>query len=47
MQPIETYDPGKNFGMNRVERVKRETSGGGAAGYFLTVPPATVRRCTR
>lgn len=24
--------------MNRVERVKRETSGGGAAGYFLTVP---------
>ena len=38
VQPIETYDPGKNFGMNRVERVKRETSGGGAAGYFLTVP---------
>ena len=27
-----------SFGMNRVERVKRETSGGGAAGYFLTVP---------
>ena len=25
VQPIETYDPGKNFGMNRVERVKRET----------------------
>lgn len=24
--------------MNRAERVKRETSGGGAAGYFLTVP---------
>ena len=38
VQPIETYDPDKNFGMNRVERVKRETSGGGAAGYFLTVP---------
>ena len=38
VQPIETYDPGKNFGMNRVERVKRETSGRGAAGYFLTVP---------
>ena len=38
VQPIETYDPGKNFGMNRVERVRRETSGGGAAGYFLTVP---------
>ena len=38
VQPIETYDPSKNFGMNRVERVKRETSGGGAAGYFLTVP---------
>ena len=38
VQPIETYDPAKNFGMNRVERVKRETSGGGAAGYFLTVP---------
>ncbi len=29
VQPIETYDPGKNFGMNRVERVKRETSGRG------------------
>ena len=38
VQPIDSYDPNKNFGMNRVERVKRETSGGGAAGYFLTVP---------
>ena len=37
VQPIESYDPAKNFGMNRVERVKRETSGG-AAGYYLTVP---------
>ena len=38
VQPIDSYDPNKTFGMNRVERVKRETSGGGAAGYFLTVP---------
>ena len=38
VQSIETYDPTKNFGRNRVDRVKRETSGGGAAGYFLTVP---------
>ena len=28
VQPIESYDPAKNFGINRVERVKRETSGG-------------------
>ena len=38
VQSIETYDPAQSFGRNRVERVKRETSGGGAAGYFLTVP---------
>ena len=38
VQSIDTYDPAQSFGRNRVERVKRETSGGGAAGYFLTVP---------
>ena len=38
VQPIESYDPGQSFGKNRVERVRRETSGGEAAGYFLTVP---------
>ena len=38
VQPIESYDPSQSFGKNRVERVRRETSGGEAAGYFLTVP---------
>ena len=38
VQPIESYDPGKSFGKNRVEKVRRETSGGEATGYFLTVP---------
>ena len=38
MQPIESYDPSKSFGKNRVEKVRRETSGGEATGYFLTVP---------
>ena len=38
VQPIESYDPSKSFGKNRVEKVRRETSGGEAAGYFLTVP---------
>ena len=38
VQSIETYDPAQSFGRNRVERVKRETRGGEAAGYFLTVP---------
>ena len=38
VQPIESYDPSKSFGKNRVEKVRRETSGGEATGYFLTVP---------
>ena len=38
VQPIERYDPTQSFGRNRVEKVRRETSGGEAAGYFLTVP---------
>ena len=38
VQPIESYDPNKSFGKNRVEKVRRETSGGEATGYFLTVP---------
>ncbi len=38
VQPIENYDPNQSFGKNRVEKVRRETSGGEAAGYFLTVP---------
>ena len=38
VQPIEHYDPSQSFGKNRVEKVRRETSGGEAAGYFLTVP---------
>ena len=38
VQPIESYDPSKSFGKNRVEKVHRETSGGEATGYFLTVP---------
>jgi len=38
VQPIDTYDPSKSFGKNRVERVQRETSSQGASGYFLTVP---------
>ncbi len=38
VQPIENYDPSQSFGKNRVEKVRRETSGGEAAGYFLTVP---------
>ena len=29
VQSIETYDPAQSFGRNRVERVKRETSGEG------------------
>lgn len=41
VQPIESYDPAKSFGKNRVDRVHRETSGGEAAGYFLTVPDRT------
>ena len=38
VQPIETYDPNKSFGRNRVDRVQKETRGEGVAGYFLTVP---------
>ena len=38
VQPIEHYDPSQSFGKNRVEKVRRETGGGEAAGYFLTVP---------
>ena len=38
VQPIEHYDPSQSFGKNRVEKVRRETAGGEAAGYFLTVP---------
>ena len=38
VQPIEHYDPNQSFGKNRVEKVRRETSGGEATGYFLTVP---------
>ncbi len=38
VQPIEHYDPSQSFGKNRVEKVRRETSGGEATGYFLTVP---------
>ena len=38
VQPIESYDPSKSFGKNRVEKVRRETSGGETTGYFLTVP---------
>ena len=38
VQPIEYYDPNQSFGKNRVEKVRRETSGGEATGYFLTVP---------
>ncbi|WP_317320952.1 DNA polymerase III subunit alpha [Subdoligranulum variabile] len=38
IQSIETYDPEKSFGRNRVDRVKQEVSGKGASGYFLTVP---------
>ena len=38
VQPIERYDPTQSFGRNRVEKVRRETSGGEATGYFLTVP---------
>lgn len=42
VQPIDTYDPNKSFGRNRVERVQQETRGEGVAGYFLTVP---AREC--
>ena len=38
VQPIEHYDPSQSFGKNRAEKVRRETSGGEATGYFLTVP---------
>ena len=38
VQPIEHYDPSQSFGKNRVEKDRRETGGGEAAGYFLTVP---------
>ena len=38
VQPIEHYDPSQSFGKNRVEKVRRETGGGEAVGYFLTVP---------
>lgn len=42
VQSIDTYDPNKSFGRNRVERVQQETRGEGVAGYFLTVP---AREC--
>lgn len=38
IQPIESYDPTKSFGLNRVDRVQREKRAEGASGYFLTVP---------
>lgn len=38
VQPIDSYDPEKSFGRNRVDRVQKEMHAEGAAGYFLTVP---------
>ena len=38
IQPIDSYDPSKSFGLNRVDRVKQETRAETASGYFLTVP---------
>ena len=43
IQPIESYDPNKSFGRNRVDRVRQEACGEVASGYFLTVP---ARDCT-
>lgn len=38
IQPVDSYDPQKSFGRNRVDRVQKEMHAQGAAGYFLTVP---------
>lgn len=47
IQPIETYDPSKSFGRNRVDKVRRETSAEGASGYFLTVPARNSQQMHR
>ncbi|HIZ49059.1 MAG TPA: DNA polymerase III subunit alpha [Candidatus Gemmiger excrementavium] len=47
VQPIESYDPNKSFGLNRADRVVRERSGGEAEGYFLTVPSRSCSQMHR